>query len=71
MRIYGNSEALKRLECAAPISNGSHAQVGLRRRVPEVDSWVYQSQRYAFRFDTLDVEVRDFLLSLTDRSGRL
>lgn len=59
--IFGTRAAVERIASIAPIPGGKMTQIGLARKVPEPDSWCYESPRYRFHQETLDPEVRDFL----------
>ncbi|HEY2444852.1 MAG TPA: hypothetical protein VGI20_03855 [Rhizomicrobium sp.] len=63
INVCGNSAGLRPLVGAAAIPNGIYSAVGLKRRIPDVDRWSYKSPLYRFRFDSLDAEVRSFLLA--------
>lgn len=61
--IYGTKASVERFASVAAIPSGSFKQCGLKRKVPDVDSWNYSSPYFQFRFDTLDDEIRDFLVA--------
>ena len=59
--VYGTGAALEHLASTAPIPSGDLRQIGTLRKVPDKDIWCYGSPWYAFRTETLDEEVRNFL----------
>lgn len=61
--IYGTKASLERFASMASIPSGTTKQVGLKRKVPETDSWCYASPWYCFRFENLDEEMCDFLIA--------
>lgn len=63
LSIYGTKASIDRFAAVAPIPSAKITQVGLKRKVPEVDSWCYASPWYRFRIEAIDDEVRNFLLN--------
>lgn len=61
--IYGTKASIERFVSIAPIPTGKIVQAGLKRTIPEIDSWCYASAWYGFRLDTLDEEVFNFLIA--------
>lgn len=61
LSIYGSKSSLERIKSVAPIPLGKLGQIGLKRQVPEPDSWCYSSPYYRFHLEKLDEEVRAFL----------
>ena len=61
--IFGTKAGIERFISLAPIPNGAITRVGGSRIVPDVDSWCYASPWYRFRGDTLDDEIRHFLIT--------
>lgn len=61
INIYGNKCALEPLVIGSAIPNGELKQIGLLRKIPDVDRWVYQSPYYQFHWESLDEELYDFL----------
>jgi len=61
--IYGTRSNLEKLVSTGPMPNSSIRQIGSLRKEPEIDSWCYSTQWYCFSADTLDEEVRDFLIA--------
>jgi hypothetical protein len=59
--IFGTKASVERIASATPIPGGKITQIGLARRIPEPDSWCYESPRYRFHQDAIDSEVRDFV----------
>lgn len=59
--ISGTKSCIEKCAAIAPIPNGIIMQLGLKQKVPDTDSWLYQTPLYRFRSDTLDDEIRDFL----------
>lgn len=61
--IYGTRSSLEKLVTTAPMPDSSIRQIGSLRKKPDIDSWCYSTQWYCFNADTLDEEVRDFLIA--------
>lgn len=61
INIYGNKCTLEPLVIGSAIPNGELKQIGLLRKIPDVDRWVYQSPYYQFHWETLDDELHNFL----------
>jgi len=61
INIHGKKSALDPLVFDSVIPNGKLWQTGLKRKIPAVDSWVYESPYYRFHWETLDEELYDFL----------
>lgn len=61
--IFGTKESIERCASVAPIPFGKTTQIGLKRRVPDADSWCYESPWYCFHLDMIDLEVRDFIVA--------
>lgn len=59
--IYGNKKSLDELILKKAIPNGSIEQVGIKRKIPDIDKWCYSSPTYQFNRDNFDAEVCDFL----------
>jgi hypothetical protein len=59
--IFGTKASVGRIASTTPIPEGRIVQIGLARRVPEPDSWCYESPRYRFHQEEIDDEVRDFI----------
>lgn len=60
--IYGNKLSLRELVSKNAIPNGELNQIGLKRKIQDVDSWCYSSPTYQFTREKFDIEVRDFLI---------
>lgn len=58
--IFGTKASVERVASDVQIPGGKITQTGLSRRIPDPDSWCYESPRYQFHQETLDDEVRDF-----------
>lgn len=61
--IYGTKSSIEKLVSSGAMPNSSIAQIGSLRKKPDIDSWCYSTQWYSFNADTLDEEVRDFLVA--------
>lgn len=62
--IDGTRSAVDRLASTEPIPGGKIWQTGLKRKIPDVDSWCYESPLYRFHgIETLDNEVQEFVLA--------
>lgn len=59
--IYGTKASIDQCASIAPIPTGAITQIGLMRKIPDVDSWCYASPWYRFHLDVIDDEVRDFI----------
>jgi len=63
IELYGTKEALARVASVAPIQNGAMIQIGLERKVPDVNHWTYKSPRYQFHLEEIDNEIRAFVIA--------
>jgi hypothetical protein len=61
--IDGTKSSIDKCALVASIPHGIMTQIGLKRKFPKVDTWLYASPWYRFHLDTMDHEVRDFLTS--------
>jgi len=61
--ISGNKAGLEPLVQASAIPSGKLEQMGLKRKVPDVDSWFYGSPCYQFHWESLDEELYSFIES--------
>ncbi|TAL26799.1 MAG: hypothetical protein EPN97_18845 [Alphaproteobacteria bacterium] len=59
--IDGTKASIDKCALIASIPSGTIKQIGLKRKVPIVDAWLYASPWYRFHLDTMDDEIRDFL----------
>lgn len=59
--IHGTKSSIDKCASLASIPNGIIMQIGLKRKIPDVDSWTYESPLYRFRLDAMDYAIRDFL----------
>ncbi|MFC5770694.1 hypothetical protein [Thauera sinica] len=67
--IYGRKASVDRCALAAPIPGSTITQIGLMRKIPDVDSWCYASPWYRFHLDLIDAEVRDFIAAHAQLAG--
>lgn len=63
LSVFGTKAVVEQLASAKAIPGATTMQIGLKRRVPDVDAWCYESPRYRFHLETIDAEVRDFVLA--------
>lgn len=61
--IYGSQCDLEKLASTAKIPNSTLRQIGILRKIPDIDSWCYGTQWYRFNFETLDEEIQNFLIA--------
>lgn len=61
IEIDGTKASVDRCASIASIPHGAIMQMGLKRKVPAIDSWCYESPLYRFNLDKMDQEIRDFL----------
>jgi hypothetical protein len=61
IQVYGSKRRLTQLEQNGLIPNGVLRQIGLARRVPDVDSWSYSSLWYEFPLVSFNLDVAEFL----------
>lgn len=61
--IYGSKSALDSLHNNQILREGTLKQIGLARKVPDIDYWSYASPWYRFRSEKLDDEIQNFLVA--------
>ena len=62
--IYGSKASLEPLVQTSAIPSGQMMQLGLKRKIPDVDSWIYSSPYYQFHhYEPLDEELHEFIKS--------
>ena len=59
--VYGTKASVERCASIAAIPEGVIKQMGLMRKVPEANSWSYESPLYRFHLDVIDKEIQDFI----------
>jgi hypothetical protein len=69
--VYGRKVMVDRLNSYSAIQSGRVIQLGLKRKIPDTDSWVYCSPMYQFNDELLDEQLYEFLLTAKGLEGQL
>lgn len=61
IEVYGTKASLDNFVSLAPMPNWELAQIGLKKKIPELDAWTYSSPFYRFDVQTSDEDIYDFI----------
>ena len=69
--VYGTKSEVEDLLSINNISNWQVMQLGLRRKIPDIDSWCASSERYEFDFYALSDQLLEFLQANENTNNNL
>ena len=61
--FFGSRARIERFAAVASIPGAVIRRVGSKRKIPTADSWCYSSPWYRFRLESIDEELRDYMLA--------
>ncbi|MEI6544829.1 MAG: hypothetical protein WCL60_15035 [Methylococcales bacterium] len=63
IEVYGSKSDIDLCASIALIEGGVIKQIGLKRKIPDTDSWYYASPLYCFNRNRIDEEIHNFIAS--------